>query len=196
MKTSLIILAAGNSSRLGKPKQQLIFKGFSLLQRAIQAGLKSNCSRPVVILGAFYENFTPDINTGQVDILINPAWQKGMASSIRTGMEAIVENQKPDQVIIMLCDQPFVDENILNQLITTQQETDKPIVACRYQNTLGVPVLFNKKIFPQLMALKGREGAKKILQRFPEEITSVPFPLGHIDIDTFSDYQALIDGDF
>jgi molybdenum cofactor cytidylyltransferase len=196
VSTGLIILAAGGSSRLGQAKQQLIFQGSSLLQRAIGAGLKSQCRRPMVILGSFYENLIPEINPDQVDILINPKWQEGMASSIRTGMEGLLQKDQPDQVIMMLCDQPFADESILNQLITTQQQTGKPIVACAYKETLGVPVLFKKKFFPPLMELKGREGAKKILHRFPEEVVTIPFDLGHIDIDTPSDYQALIDGDY
>ncbi|MEX2593609.1 MAG: nucleotidyltransferase family protein [Anditalea sp.] len=191
-ETALMILAAGGSTRLGQPKQELIFQGISLLNRAIEAGLKSQCRRTLVILGAFHERLIPKINTNQADILINPKWKEGMSSSLRTGMESLLEKDQPDQVIIMLCDQPFVDENILNQLISTQQETGKPIVACHYKDALGVPVLFNKKFFPQLMELKGGEGAKKILHHFPEEVASIPFPSGHIDIDTPADYKALI----
>src|SRR5690606_17389312 len=193
--TALVILAAGGSSRLGHPKQKLKFRGKGLLQRSIEAGLKSNCQRPLVILGAYYDKILPEINTMEVDILINHNWKEGMSSSIKTGIDFLIKKNQVDQVIFMLCDQPFVNENLLNQLITVQKESDKTIVACTYQNTLGVPVLFDQKFFPYLMNLQGMEGAKKIIQRFPQEITSFSFPLGHLDIDTEEDFLTLLKED-
>ena len=193
--TGLLLLAAGESSRLGKPKQQLVYRGMSLLQRAIHAGLGSNCERPLVILGAYHEKILSEMPPRQVDLVINSDWKGGMSTSIKTGMKALLNRHEPDQVIIMLCDQPFVDENLLNQLITTQQVTGKSIVACAYQKTIGVPVLFDKKFFPLLFDLHGKEGAKKIISEFPEEIATVPFPLGHIDIDTPTDFKHLKDGE-
>ena len=190
--TALVILAAGGSSRLGQPKQQLIFRGKTLLQRAIEAGLKSKCQRPLVILGAYYEKLLFEIDTNRVDVLINPDWKEGMSSSIKKGIESLIKITPVDQVIFMLCDQPFVNENLLNQFISVQRESNKPIVACTYQGTLGVPVLFDQKFFPHLMKLKGHEGAKKIIQKFPQEIIPLPFSLGHLDIDTQEDYLALL----
>lgn len=193
--TGLLILAAGESSRLGKPKQQLVFEGLTLLQRAIHAGLRSFCERPLVILGAYHEKILPEIPSHLVDMVINPDWKEGMSTSIKSGMKALLNTPGPDQVVIMLCDQPFVDEKLLNQLIKTQQETGKPIVACTYHETVGVPVLFDKKFYPLLVGLQGKEGAKKILNKFPEDIATVPFPLGHIDIDTPADIKHLKDGE-
>jgi molybdenum cofactor cytidylyltransferase len=193
--TALVILAAGGSSRLGHPKQQLIFGGKSLLQRAIEAGLQSKCQRPLVILGAYHEKLLPEIDSNGIDVLINYDWKEGMSSSIKKGIDFLIKKKQVDQVIFMLCDQPFVNENLLNQLISVQKESNKPIVACTYQGTLGVPVLFDKTFFPHLMKLQGREGAKKIIQQFPQEITPVSFPLGHLDIDTPEDYMALLKND-
>jgi len=190
--TALIILAAGSSSRLGQAKQQLVFQGSSLLQRAITAGLRSECMRPLVILGARHEILSREINPEQVDILINPNWQEGMATSIKVGIQRLMEKGAADQVILMLCDQPYVDEKILNQLIAAKKKTDKAIIACSYQNTAGVPALFDRSIFPHLMQLKGKEGAKKIIQRYGESLSLLPFPLGRFDIDTPDDYRRLL----
>jgi len=190
--TSLIILAAGESARLGQPKQQLIFNGTSLLAGAIEAGLNSLCENVTVVVGAYKEVIIPSINIRDVEICVNHEWKNGMASSIKAGMEAALKKSKFDQVIIMLCDQPFVDEHILNELIRFQKESNKSIVACTYQGTVGAPVLFDQKFFPQLLKLKGKEGAKKLLLDFPEQVAAISFPLGDIDIDTVDDYQKLL----
>jgi len=190
--TSLIILAAGESSRLGQPKQQLMFNGANLLQRAIEAGLDSDCDTITVVVGAYHERLTPYIDPTSVELCLNQEWKKGMASSIKQGMNTVLRNTVPNQVIIMLCDQPFVDKDIINQLIHFQRESNKSIVACTYQGTVGAPVLFDQKFFPHLLKLKGKEGAKKIFIDFPDQVGAISFPLGHIDIDTKDDYQALL----
>ena len=191
--TGTIILAAGASSRLGEAKQQLRFGGKTLLQRAIQAAEESASERTVVVTGAHVTSIVADRPGGSIQFVHNPQWPEGMASSIRTGMQELLRI-KPETTaaIFMLCDQPFADAQLLNRLIEEKSRTDKGIVACAYKDTAGVPVLFDKNFFPELRALKGREGAKKLLFRYPETLTTIPFPLGAIDIDTPSDYQALL----
>jgi molybdenum cofactor cytidylyltransferase len=102
-----------------------------------------------------------------------------------------MESPMPDQVILMLCDQPYADDHLLKQMIEAQHSTGKPIVACAYKNTLGAPVLLDQKFYTDLLKLKGREGAKKLLFQNPNEVAEIPFPLGHIDIDTPDDLEAL-----
>lgn len=177
---------------MGQPKQLLMYKGSSLLKRAIEAGVRSKCGPISVLLGANHEILVAEINKEPVDIIINPLWKEGMATSIKAGMEKLMETNLPDQVIFMLCDQPFADENILNALIMAQEESGKPIIACGYNGTVGVPVLFDQKFLPLLLKLKGKEGAKNLLFQFSREVTEIPFPFGHIDIDTISDYTALL----
>src|SRR5690554_2576517 len=190
--TSLIILAAGESARLGQPKQQLIFNGTPLLARAIEAGLNSLCDNVTVVVGAYKEIIIPSIDSKDVEICINDKWKNGMASSIKAGLTADLKKSKADQLIIMLCDQSFVDEHILNELISFQKESNKTIVACTYQGTVGVPVLFGQKFFPLLLKLEGKEGAKKMIVDFPDQVAAISFPSGDIDIDTMEDYQELL----
>ena len=187
----LIILAAGSSSRLGKPKQNLIFQGNTLLQRGIKAALNADCDEVIVILGANSDIIKPTLSDKNIRIIDNADWQEGMASSIRHGLNYLLRiNPQLQSVILMLCDQPFVDTAIINQLIKAASG-DKSIVACAYNGTVGPPALFTKIHFDELLTLQGNEGAKKLLIKYADEVVNVPFPLGTIDIDTIGDFERL-----
>ncbi len=187
--TAAIILAAGESSRLGQPKQNLLFNGQTLLQRAVDSALQSECKPVIIVLGANVDKINPI--TGAT-ILYNSDWEEGMASSIRIAINELNKDLSVDKVIIMLCDQPFVNATLLNTLIDKQVQTCKPIVACIYSGTTGVPVLFDRTLFAELLLLQGHEGAKKILITQANEIATIPFEQGSIDIDTSSDYENLL----
>jgi molybdenum cofactor cytidylyltransferase len=190
--TALIILAAGSSSRLGKPKQNLLFKDKTLLQQAIETALGSKCAPIIVVLGANTQLVSPDVPQENITIVYNDDWNEGIASSIRSGVSEIENNKAINNALIMLCDQPFVNSLLLNDLITKQQETSKSIIACTYGDTVGVPALFNRSLFPELLSLKGDEGAKKIIKDHLEDIAKIPFDMGSIDIDTIEDYEQLL----
>lgn len=190
--TGVIILAAGPSSRLGEPKQKIIFKGKSLLQRAVEKALNSSCRPVIVILGAYDNEIKPDIENEDVSVFQNPQWEEGMASSIRLGIEVLQKTEPAVlDVILMVCDQPFADTDLLNDMINKKAITGKEIIACSYSNTLGVPVLFDKKFFPDLLQLQGEEGAKKLIMQHEELVAEIPFPSGSFDIDTMDDYEVL-----
>jgi molybdenum cofactor cytidylyltransferase len=186
--TGLIILAAGESSRLGRPKQNLEFEGQTLLQRAVETGIRSKCDKIIVVLGANSDKIKP---VQGASVVYNKDWAQGMASSIKTGMGEINDATEIKNVIIMLCDQPFVDAGLLNTLISRHTETGKPIVACEYNGITGVPVLFDHSLFSDLLLLQGTDGAKKILRQHPDKITTIPFEKGSIDIDTPEDVERL-----
>lgn len=186
----IIILAAGESKRLGQPKQNLVFRGKTLLQRAIDTALDSACSPVIVVLGANKEQIRIQPHT-KISILQNPDWPEGMASSIRLAIREMMK-QGAESTIIMLCDQPFVDAELLNTMLQKHKDTGKPIIACVYKGSAGVPVLFNKSLFPDLLLLKGHEGARKILQDRADDIAQIPFENGGIDIDTMEDYEGLL----
>jgi molybdenum cofactor cytidylyltransferase len=99
----------------------------------------------------------------------------------------------PDQVIFMVCDQPFVTAGLLLNLINEQQKSRQPIVASAYADTLGIPALFDKSMFPQLLDLEGDTGARKLIRQYGAAVASVSFPEGKIDIDTQGEYQELMD---
>lgn len=187
--TGILILAAGASSRLGRPKQFLEINGKTLLQHSIEVAINSDAQTVAVVLGAnAAEIETQILNTG-VDIFFNADWQEGIASSIRTGVSALIKKYPAlETIIFMVCDQPYVDAALLNKLIEVHQTACSPIVASGYKNSLGVPALFHKKFFPALKALHGEAGAKSIILKHADEVTSVSFPAGAEDIDTEADY--------
>ncbi|WP_276497169.1 nucleotidyltransferase family protein [Pontibacter litorisediminis] len=193
MTAGLVILAAGASSRLGEPKQQLQFQGQSLLQRAVQAGLEAGFAPLVVVLGANAAKFLPELREAEVTVVRNPEWQEGMSASIRCGLEELLRlHPETSGAVFMVCDQPYATAAVLKGLLQAKQGKRGDIVASAYQNTLGTPVLFDKAYFPELLALRGQEGAKKVILKHKEAVIAYPFPAGAIDIDTAADYAALL----
>ena len=188
--TGIIILAAGSSSRLGQPKQNLVYKGKTLLQRSIETAMASVCEPVVVVLGANQEVIKPTIANYALDIIENADWNEGMASSIRTGLKRVLQLSPATQsVILMLCDQPHVDTYLINMFVVAK--TKEGICACGYHDTVGPPVLFDAVYFDELLALNGAEGAKKVMVNHLEKIKKIPLDLGGIDIDTPMDYKNL-----
>jgi molybdenum cofactor cytidylyltransferase len=191
-KTGIIILAAGSSSRLGSAKQLLNFEGKKLLQITIDAAEMSLSKVCLVVLGACKEEIERNINFKSCEIVINENWSAGLSSSMKIGLSIMIEKYALDQILFMLSDQPFVNKNLLDTMIKTQQKTGKGIVACRYEDTLGVPVLYTKKYFEKLLQLKEKDGAKKVILNYMKDCETVDFDQGKIDIDTQEDYDDLL----
>ena len=191
MTTGIIILAAGESTRLGYPKQIAKYKDKTLLQLAIDAANGCKADKRVVVLGANRDEIKKTFSGASIPNIPNPHFEKGMSTSIKIGLEYMLRFDQPDQVIIMLCDQPFVDAKLLNKLIATQEKEGKGIVACAYSKTVGVPILFGKAYFKELMELTGDEGAKQIALAHEEDLATIAFPKGKVDIDTEEDLKEL-----
>jgi molybdenum cofactor cytidylyltransferase len=188
----IVILAAGASTRLGKPKQLLQYEGKSLIERITQIALEVVKEPVVVVLGAHSDLIGPHISHMPVSVVYNPDWTGGIGSSIRKGLRKVLDlSPQLDSVVFAVCDQPHVSHELFADIINTRIKTNKPIVACSYGDTLGTPVLFSKPYFGEVMRLKNNEGARKIIHRHASTVESVPFPLGKVDIDTPQDYIAL-----
>jgi molybdenum cofactor cytidylyltransferase len=188
----LIVLAAGASTRMGTPKQLLLYQGRSFVRHAVEVALASVCQPIVVVLGANAQRIKPEINHLPIQIVENQQWSEGMSSSIRVGIKTLnAVNPDLEAVAITLCDQPLISSQLINQLVEAYCLTGKPIVASEYAGTLGVPALFSRALFSELMALKTTEGAKQIIGKHLHEVVGVPFPDGAIDIDTPKDYEQL-----
>ena len=188
----LILLAAGGSSRLGEPKQRLLLRGRTLLQRSLDAASASTAHPIIVVLGSGADSLRKDLVGQDVTTVVNKGWREGIASSIRCGIgELLVINPDTPGAILMVCDQPHVAASVLNKLITEHQRTNKAFIACSYGNTIGTPALFSRTLFGELLQLEGDVGAKSLLHRHRDEVGVIKFPEGSIDIDTVVDYQAL-----
>jgi len=199
----LILLAAGESSRMGRPKQLLIYEGQTLLRRALEAAAGSSCRPIAVVLGSEPEALIPELdNAGlpydaQVEIVHNLNWECGMGSSIRAGLQALQRRAELDAVVIMLCDQPMVTSALLETIIAAYREADDCVVASEYgtgstDEGVGVPALFDASLFPELLALHPDEGAKRIILAHKDKLGRVLFPGGLVDLDTPADYNTLL----
>ena len=188
----IILLAAGASVRLGAAKQLLEYENQTLLRRSAATALQVS-AEVVVTLGARSEVLRREIVNLPVKIIENKDWEQGMGGSVKIGLEKLIEaDENLKGVIIMVCDQPFVSADLLGKLIAKHKETNAPIVACEYADTLGVPTLFSARLFPELFALEPSHGAKTLIKKHREQIVSIAFPEGAFDIDTPEDYERLL----
>ncbi len=190
--SGVIILAAGNSSRLGEPKQMLTYNGKALIRNLAEAATALETT-VVVVTGAHTDIIVNELAGLSIDFAYNADWQTGMGSSIRTGVRKML-HLKPyvDNIILTVSDQPFVTVQIFEQLIQAAQSNSHGIVASGYDHTMGTPALFGKNYFDALIHLNESEGAKKLFARFENDVVIVPFPKGIIDIDTREDYEKLL----
>lgn len=188
----VLLLAAGKSQRLGTPKQELIYNGDTLLRNSVHAALELNTAVTTVVVNDQADEIVAQLDNLPVDIVVNEQYTEGMASSIREGYRHIKESYPQVQfILVMLCDQPFVDAAHLRSLIETQQSTGASVVASYYDGRKGVPALFHQKLFPQLEILEGDTGAKHVIENLGDAVAIVDFPQGAIDVDTKENYQQI-----
>jgi CTP:molybdopterin cytidylyltransferase MocA len=192
--TGIIILAAGKSSRFGSIKQLLNFQGKTLVQHVIDEATKAEPDTIVIVTGASAKEVSASVADRKVTTVFNENWSQGMASGIVAGVQKLMASDSNlEKIIIAVCDQPFVSSALFENLDQEQNKSGKHIVASKYADTIGTPVLFTRKYFDQLLSLKGDTGAKKILETNKEDVATVDFAKGHIDIDTKKDLDNLLD---
>ena len=188
---AILILAAGSSSRMGQSKQQLQINEQSLLAQSVETAVNSGIGKVYVVLGSEQNEHRALIKNKPVEIIFNSRWQTGMGSSIKAGLNHILEiNSNTDAIIIVVCDQPLIRSNHLKSLVKKYQETKSPVIASVYSNTKGVPALFNHNLFHELLQLEDGHGAKKIIQK--HQSATIDFPEGSIDLDTPEDYKNFL----
>jgi len=190
---AIIILAAGESTRMGTPKQLLPWKNKTLLAHTIELAKKIRPKDIFVVLGANSERIGPTISDTELFIVKNPSWQEGMGSSIACGVEHVISKKKEYHgVLILLCDQPLISQEYLNLLIHTFITNEKRIVATNYGKRAGVPVIFGKKNFPALTKLEGDNGAKTIINKNIYDTIVINSGENLTDLDTKVEYERLL----
>lgn len=187
-----VVLAAGPSTRMGKPKQLLQFCGQTLVRRAASVAVEAGCRPVVVVTGANAVATREVLRELDVQEAENQQWPSGISSSVRVGVEAVVRaSPQTAAIIMMVCDQPFVTQELIARIVAAHGETRRSIIASSYAGSYGVPALFGKKYFAQLKALEGAIGAKQLIQKHIADVQLVDFPKGEIDIDTPDDLPRL-----
>lgn len=183
MRVGIVVLAAGASVRLGRPKQLLQVRGEPLVRRIAKTALRSRADSVAVVLGAFHDAVGAVLADLPVTLAFNGAWADGMAGSLQTGLAALPPGT--GAALFLTCDQPAVDARILNRLIRAAGEDPLARVACAYGQTVGIPALFGKGWFPRFRDLSGDRGAKVLLEG--EGIVELPWEPGARDLDTPED---------
>jgi molybdenum cofactor cytidylyltransferase len=187
---SAIILAAGESKRMGKPKQLMPLGKSTLLEQAIDNLLNSSVDETIVVLGHKAEAITKKIASKPVKIVINPDYQQGMSTSIVAGL--IMVDPRSRAVMLALGDQPLVTSHTINQLIEAFIKQNKGIAVPTYRGRRGHPIIFDIKYKAELFKLKGDIGGREIIQNHPKDVFMVAVDSESVisDIDTQEDYQS------
>lgn len=188
--TGIVILAAGASVRMKQSKQMLLVRGEPLLTKSARIAVASNADHVVVVISANQEEHQHAILHLPVKTVHHVDSQNGIGSSLKYGLrELLTQAPRTDAVIFMVCDQPLLTADHLNKIMDEHQSTHASIVASRYQDTLGVPALFHKQLFPELLNIPDTHGAKAIIQQQNTDVHIIDFPEGSIDLDTPDEYD-------
>ncbi len=195
IQIAAVILAAGDSSRFGQPKQLLPHRGKTLVRNVADAAYEAGCSPVVVVTGSNSEKIRHELaHTNAIEVQ-NAHWQRGIGGSIRCGVQALIDRAADlEAILLLVCDQPAVNAGVIKRMIATHMATKKEIVVSSYADTVGVPALFDRFLFRDLLSLGDETGAKSIILRNRERVAQLAFPEGAIDIDTWNDWEKFNKG--
>ncbi|NNE39072.1 MAG: NTP transferase domain-containing protein [Gammaproteobacteria bacterium] len=189
-KISVLILAAGGSSRFGALKQLLEYNGKSLLKRSVETALSLGCHEVIVVHGPKAKKCQREIANYNIENISNEDWESGLSSSLKLGLKSASPGIKA--MLILLCDQPLIQQHQLENLIQTWIKNQDKIVASEYGKSTGVPVIIPDKVFNEIKKLTGDKGAKKLLTDLENDVVSIPVPEAEFDIDTQQDFSKIL----
>ncbi|XCF05367.1 nucleotidyltransferase family protein [Tamlana crocina] len=190
----LVILAAGESKRMGEPKQLLPWQGKTLIERTIEKALAIHVKNVFIILGANYFVIKNKIKNYPVEIIVNSEWKSGLGASISRAVSGLMDVvPKFDGAMFILADQPFVTSSYLKQMLTCFKPNSKQILTTKYNDgKLGVPTIFNRCYFEELSNLSEDKGANTIIKKYGNFVLSLDAPFENMDIDTEEDYERAL----
>lgn len=185
-----VVLAAGRSRRMGQAKLLMKVGGRAIIRYVVESVLAGGVDSVWVVTGPDVEPIEAALAGIEVQIAVNPAPEEGQAGSVRTGIAALPPSV--DAVLIALGDQPLLAPSIIPALLAARRTSPKLIVAPRYRDGQGNPVVFKREIFPELLRLTGDQGARPIIQKEPTRVEWVELDLPMPpDVDTPDDYERI-----
>lgn len=184
-----LVLAAGGSRRLGRPKQLLPFGGATLLDHTVATARACEFDQLLVAVGGDSEKVRSRVDLSGAEVVVNAAFGAGCSSSIAVAMAAL--DERATALVLMLGDQPGVVPATVRVLLAARGES--PIAVCRYQDGRGHPFAFDREVFPELRSLHGDKAVWRMLEERPEDVEEVPVagPVP-LDVDTWADYEAVV----
>lgn len=192
MSIAAVILAAGGSRRLGRPKQLEPWGNTNLLGTVVARTNEFPVEEVWVVVGYEAERILAEVDLGGAGVVENPEWEEGIASSIRVGLDALTRLSRCDRALIVIGDQPAVPVEVVDELLASHAKADKPVSVPKYRYTSGNPVLVDRLLWPRLISLEGDEGAGRLWQAHPEWVNEVWFSdLAPRDVDTERDVTEL-----
>ena len=188
---SAVILAAGTSSRMGQAKQLLALGESTVLAQTLAHVQAVAFHEVILVLGASAEAIRSQLSAQELQIVVNPAYQQGIASSLHAGLSAVDPNS--DAALIVLADQPFIRPRTLIQIVEEYRRSQAQIVVPTHQGQRGNPVLLDRSVFAEIMALEGDVGSRAIFAQHMNGIVNVEVEDKGIliDLDDPGDYERL-----
>ncbi|HEY5686140.1 MAG TPA: nucleotidyltransferase family protein [Acidimicrobiia bacterium] len=189
---AVLILAAGGSRRLGRPKQLEAWGRTTLLGHVVDRVRTFPVDEAWIVLGADIDAVMDAVDLSGFGVVENPEWQEGLASSLRAGLDALTRLSKADGAMVVLGDQPEIGGDVVIQLVERFRRSKALAVVPKYRYAAGNPVIVRRELWPRLMSLEGDEGAKRLLTAHPEWVEEVWFEqLPPRDVDTAADVEEL-----
>lgn len=189
---SAVLLAAGESRRLGQPKQLVQIAGESLLHRTARLAGEAGCSPVVVVVGYQAARMGRELHDLDVLVCENPGWPEGMGSSLRAGMGALLQQSpSPPATLLLVCDQPRLSREHLALLLQQHGAGGFLITASIYRDHPGVPAVFASSLHEDLAGTQGDAGARALIRRHGQSLQPIPWPEGAFDLDEPADLDQL-----
>jgi CTP:molybdopterin cytidylyltransferase MocA len=193
MTSAGLVLAAGASRRMGRPKQLLSVGGRPLLEHVVAQASASRLDEILVVLGASADAVRDQVDFGRARTLVNPGHAAGMSSSLRVGLAAL--GADVERAVVILGDQPAVSGELLDELLDLQAGSGLPAAALSFGGLLHPPVVLRRELWGDLESLEGDVGCRALIRAKPELVAALPASsdAGHpVDVDTPEDYERLV----
>jgi molybdenum cofactor cytidylyltransferase len=192
-----VVLSAGESSRMGRPKALLPIQGQKFIERIIRVIGQSRVGRTIVVLGHHADQLRGQIEHLPVEVVTNPDYRSGQLSSLQAAIRHISDDDRCDGMLVHLVDHPFIDVALVDALIESFFETKKMIVVPRYKGKRGHPVIFSRQLFDDLLNAPLDQGAKAVVNAHRQETLEIEWQDEGItlDIDTPELYRQHVRGE-
>ncbi|HET9881333.1 MAG TPA: nucleotidyltransferase family protein [Candidatus Binatia bacterium] len=192
-----VVLSAGESSRMGRPKALLPIQGQKFIERIIRVIGQSRVGRTIVVLGHHADQLRGQIEHLPVEVVINPDYRSGQLSSLQVAIRHIRDDDRCDGMLVHLVDHPFIDVALVDALIESFFETKKMIVVPSYKGKRGHPVIFSRELFGELLNAPLDQGAKAVVNAHRQETLEIEWHDEGItlDIDTPELYRQHVRGE-